>query len=536
MEIYTKSARSALMPTATVTTLPATATVTTTAPAVATPKPTSLPSELDAFVCPNDTRIIPLSLPADAIRMSMVGDQLFLLANGDLYQLVLDNGDPALVKDEPLTLTNVMPSARQVGPYTIQELVYLTVDEQRGDLLLLDKSNDVYRYAATGQWTVAVPAAPVPNQFPDPQYLAIQGDGTRIYALDADLSRIWLLRNDIAAPQVALSAAGLLTGVDMVLLSAVGERPRFGVFRRDGSIARFGAQPEQTLASTAVHGRRPWPTQLLLANDLLYAVDGETRQVTVIDPQRQQVVRKIAFRLPELQRLRSVIVQGDQIYALAGPNLYIAELHNDASCPPVPFDNNYYFAGRNLQELLADFRLPFANTVLPDRPRSYPGARRLYRYGVHQGVDIYGFDAPGLYFGSPVFNVATGTVLRADHDYVELSPIAYEAAVAQTEREHRTPPALEKYFLGRQVIIDHSDGLESRYMHLQTIAPEIAVGTPITQGVTVGTVGVSGTSSGAYGTADGSHLHFELWINGRYLGQGLSLYETMRLWQAVFGQ
>jgi len=519
--IYTEAATVAVTPTPTLT-------------ARQPAKPQVLSDEL---ICPGNTRAFPLTLPADPIHIHLVGDQLFLIASGDLYRIPIDSlvETKPLVEGAALTPTNLMPPARMIAGYTVRELVYGTVDKGSGDLFVLDKTNDIYRYSAAGQWTMAFPAAPVPDQFPDPQYLAIQVDASGAYALDADLSRIWALREGVAIPQVTMHAAQLLTGVDFVSLSAAGPARTFGVLLRDGSIKQFDqGAPRSMTGTTASPAGRPWPAQLLMADGTLYAVDGESRQITGIDPQTQQPIRKITFRLPNLQRLRSAIVQADRVYAVAGRTLYVSDLQVRQTCPAVRYDNNYYFAGRNLQELFADFQLPYPGTVLPDRPRSYPGARRLYRYGVHEGLDIYGFDAAGLHFGSSVWSVAPGIVARADHDFVELSPAAYEAAVAQAALEHRTPPSLADRFLGRQVAVEHSHGVESRYMHLQAIAPGIDAGKPIIQGVAVGAVGVSGTNAGAYGTTEGAHLHFELWINGRYLGQGLSLYETMRLWQVVF--
>jgi hypothetical protein len=125
-------------------------------------------------------------------------------------------------------------------------------------------------------------------------------------------------------------------------------------------------------------------------------------------------------------------------------------------------------------------------------------------------------------------------VIRIDSDYREFTPAEYEDAMLDAEAQHRTPTYAADRLLGRQIRIDHGAGVESWYGHLSAVEIDIAQGDWIEQGEVVGSVGVSGTSAGAYGTQDGVHLHFEVWINGRYLGQGLSLYETMRLWHALF--
>ena len=505
---------------------------------VATPTPTTVESRTTRdtsqvkHICPDNSLVLPLALPADPIRLTIVEDQLYMVANGDLYRLGLNE----MAAGQVLTPINLMPPDRMVGKYTIQELVYVVVDENSGDLLLLDKTNDIYRYSNSQQWAMVFPAIQVPGQFPDPQYLSIQIDNSVVYALDADLSRIWKLQDGVALPQVQLIEAQLLTGVDMLLANGAGKEASFVTLLRDGSMMRFGQKrPSLVSHETANDTNQAWPSQLFTLDDTLFAVDGEMRRIIGIDPNTQQMIQDIMFRIPDMQRLRSALIWNDKVYGLAGRNLYMADLSIIQECPEVVYDNNYYFDGINLLESLPDFHLPFPNTILPDRPRSYPGARRLYRYGIHEGLDLYQLDSTGLRIGSPVLAIADGIVVRTDSDFSEMSPVGYEDAITKSTIEHRTPPDLVDSFLGRQVHILHSPGVESRYGHLSSIAPEIEASMPISQGTWIGNVGVSGTSSGAYGTTDGAHLHFEIWIHDRYLGQGLSLYETVRLWKVVFG-
>lgn len=91
--------------------------------------------------------------------------------------------------------------------------------------------------------------------------------------------------------------------------------------------------------------------------------------------------------------------------------------------------------------------------------------------GWHSGIDV---DAPE---GAPVSAAAPGVVVRSGWE--------------------------DGY--GNRIVLAHGRGLETTYAHLA----EIAVGTGefVTESTEVGTVGCTGTCSGA-------HLHFEVRING----------------------
>ena len=62
------------------------------------------------------------------------------------------------------------------------------------------------------------------------------------------------------------------------------------------------------------------------------------------------------------------------------------------------------------------------------------------------------------------------------------------------------------------------------------------VGVTVSQGQAIGSVGNAGTSEGVAGTQAGAHLHFEVLVDGAYLGKWLSVPETRRvLDQILFG-
>ncbi len=103
----------------------------------------------------------------------------------------------------------------------------------------------------------------------------------------------------------------------------------------------------------------------------------------------------------------------------------------------------------------------------------------------HEGLDMWG---PR---GAPVFAVADGTVAMAG----------------------------EMYYEGNQVIIDHGEGVFTRYMHLDEILVE--PGKRIRGGEIIGKVG-------ATGMVTGPHLHAALLIRGVYVDPESILYLPIR--------
>lgn len=95
----------------------------------------------------------------------------------------------------------------------------------------------------------------------------------------------------------------------------------------------------------------------------------------------------------------------------------------------------------------------------------------------HRGVD---YAAPR---GTPVRSTADGVVKR----------------VIRNDRA-----------AGNFLAITHTNGFETRYLHLSGFAPGIAKGTRVSRGNTIGYVGSTGYSTGP-------HLHYEVIRNGRHL-------------------
>jgi len=104
------------------------------------------------------------------------------------------------------------------------------------------------------------------------------------------------------------------------------------------------------------------------------------------------------------------------------------------------------------RELLSSLYLllPCEGVPIPKDPELLPNSPREYRNGTHRGID---FQAT---WGTPVRAVATGIVLRADHEFQESSPELFQDLLKEAHLVGFTP--WDIYFsrlLGRAIIIDH---------------------------------------------------------------------------------
>jgi murein DD-endopeptidase MepM/ murein hydrolase activator NlpD len=178
---------------------------------------------------------------------------------------------------------------------------------------------------------------------------------------------------------------------------------------------------------------------------------------------------------------------------------------------------------------LSHLRMPISGAHLPDIDRSLPGAPRPYRFGVHEGTDLYS-DTTGvtIVMGTRVLAAGDGVVVRADVDYKEATAAQVDAWLNEALDKRMTPAAIQDRLGGRQVWIDHGNGLSTRYLHLSRIAAGLKVGSVVKAGDVIAYAGNSGTEEAAAGLDDGVHLHFEIRVGDGFLGQWISPIETRR--------
>jgi murein DD-endopeptidase MepM/ murein hydrolase activator NlpD len=185
-------------------------------------------------------------------------------------------------------------------------------------------------------------------------------------------------------------------------------------------------------------------------------------------------------------------------------------------------------------EKISFLQSPIPGAQVTSRDSQLPGALRPYRNGIHEGLDFYsGSSGIPINFGDPVFAAGPGIVYRIDHHYLEPSMEEREEILRICKEMEDTPEDILDKLRGRQVWLAHPYGVITRYAHLNEVAAYIQEGDLVEAGDFIGTIGNSGTSDGAEGNVLNPHLHFEIWISGSYLGEGLSPQETRELWKRV---
>ena len=184
---------------------------------------------------------------------------------------------------------------------------------------------------------------------------------------------------------------------------------------------------------------------------------------------------------------------------------------------------------------LRGFAQPVAGACLPPADRLMPNASRAYRNGVHEGVDIYdGHACVAVAEGTPVLAMYGGAVVRADLGYEDLTAQQVDELAARTGRQGYSDPETLDAYRGRQVWIDHGNGVVTRYAHLASIAPGVEAGATVARGQPIGGIGESGTPESVTAPGTDLHLHYEVRVGDSFLGEGLAAAAVRTLYERLF--
>jgi len=440
---------------------------------------------------------------AHPLRMVVLDGVAYLVDEGLLKALELEN---------PGRWRIVKPSGNVVEGVPIKELGDLALS---GDsLLLLDHSGDVYRYFPEDERWSLERSATMSSAQPS-QYLAsVASYEDDFYLLDINLGQIWRHqdeRGEVVAEELGLrEAIDLAVDEDLYLLIQEGSRAR---------LVRLSGPPYEVVQSFHPPGLVA-PTLLFVEGDYLYLID-DYRRLLLLGKESGEMVRQ--YYLRGGAEIRALYAEGDRLYLASRDAIYAYPGVTPPTWERAPAEPVVPLLPHDPQilEALSSFIFPIEGTRLPDRAFLFPGAPRLYRYGVHEGTDFYLGREGVVTEDIPLLAMADGVVIRADWEYEEPTAEEMEEMLAETQEAHYTPPEILERLRGRQVWIDLGDGIVVRYCHLSRIAEGLEVGQEVKQGTIIGYAGNSGTPQAQAGPEVGVHLHLEVRLGDGYLGQYL---------------
>lgn len=186
--------------------------------------------------------------------------------------------------------------------------------------------------------------------------------------------------------------------------------------------------------------------------------------------------------------------------------------------------------------IFRNFSYPVEGGCLPESDALMPNAPREYRNGIHEGVDFYTYDnCVEITQETSALAAKDGEVVRADLDYTPLTQAELDDFTARVAAGE-DPNSFEflDMFRGRQVWIDHGDGIVTRYAHLGSVAPGIIEGQRVAAGTPLGTAGDSGTPESLSNPDQETHLHFEVRTAETYVGAGLPPDEVRAMYERLF--
>jgi murein DD-endopeptidase MepM/ murein hydrolase activator NlpD len=466
--------------------------------------------------------------PLSAVR---VDSDLYFLGSNCLWYCA--GARPVAGAPDILILRKIEPTAQDKLGTPWQEFNDCLYLPTKKAIIILDKSGDLFQYSPeTSKWDVFRANGPSMGS-PDPDYISFCALGNELLLLDPERNQIWKTpgreRLSRLFPEVL---PWRIKPGDIVVSDGVNIafNDYLYVLRRQGRLTAFSGAADGKLKQEAINFHIPAnfkPTRFSVSKaekgtPVFYIVDWINNRVLRVNGRGGEVS---AFLFPAQSSLRTVLPAPAGFWVVDGER-FVYRRENQAS--PL----NSKVTPRVVDPRLANLLFPVKGQRLPNHPGVFPGARRLYRYGVHEGLDIF----DGVAMNTPLRAALGGIVVRCDSNFVDMTAQKYNAVMDQCRREHRTSEHNEDLFRGCQVWIDQGNGVIARYAHLNRVSPALKVNQRISRGELIGFAGVSGTGQNLPGKARYPHLHFELRIDGKYFGFGLTPQETISLYGQVFGR
>ena len=450
-----------------------------------------------------DTFIHPIAFESDD-RMG------YLLDSGRVLQLPLDHAAPPR---NLLAPGYVISGTRVIEPLDIA----LTTEA----LFALDRAGDVYRYdLVTEEWSLDRYDRPI-DDLSSHYYVALAADQSRRYLLETSYSfglryepdtaeRLWRVPEGYVVDMAVQADVYYTLYRPFTSTLATVSRSAEGVYL-DLPLMEQGLEIER-------------PRQLKIEGDDLYLLDqGGERLLRLGLDGALQAQWDFSQPISSFTLFQETIV-------LAARNslMFVDRPASETIIPSAAYLTTAQPHDPVVLASLPELILPIPNLPVHGRDLRLPGAPRHYRLGVHEGLDFYW--GPGR----EIFAVADATILRLVDDYTPPDEQAFVYWRNQALTAGYTPDDVLDFYRGRQLWLQHDNGLISRHAHLSEIAEGLEEGGRVAQGDFIGRVGNSGSPASLNDPAADSHLHFELWIGEQFVGQYLRPIETRELLEQLF--
>ncbi len=465
------------------------------------------------------------------LRLVVLEGDAYLLDTGKLKRVTLGTAPSCQV---------VQPPDNEVDGVVVQELGEITLSEDKRSLLLLDRAGNVFRYTPEDDAWRVERLANAPGASSSQYLLTISASEDGFYLLDTNLGQIWHQQQGqaetVAVDLDLRESADLAVGQALFVLAEDGYRGPLRLYRLSGEplTPDLDFEPPSDLTR---------PSLLFLDRETgghLYVLNQDHQRVSMLNPASGSLVREYVLGAEEAE-IHALYAEQQKLYLASGDAIHVypreplgSPEQATTTEPPVSLASLPPHDARVL-ELLPPLALPIEGTLLSNLSFRLPGAPRSYRYGVHEGIDFYWAAGEPVSATTPVLSVAAGEIVRIDVDYSPPTADQMQALLAQAAAVFHTPAETLDVLRGRQVWIDHGEGVVSRYCHLSAVAEDLTVGDQVEQRQVVGYVGNSGTPASYYGQGLEMHLHLEIRIGEGYLGQYLRSLEVKRWLDTAFG-
>lgn len=432
----------------------------------------------------------------------------------------------------PVTTLKPPPPAKLQG-VPIQEFLCAVFAPQRQSIVVLDKSGSLYEFLLHSNSWKLMRANKQLLGSPDPHYVSLAVNGGSVLLLDTERNQIWRCPamfgrdryfKDVLPWRVRAGDPFVADGVSMVHDGCTYVLKKRGVVARYPANACGGNGAPVLLKYKAPPDVRP-SGMVTAAGAPLFLLERENNRVVTIGKTDGKVQQ---YLFPAQLELRTVLPGREGFWAVGSGVMVWRPMASADNVTARP-------ATRRIDSRLDGFAIPVKGAHLPAHTGVFPGARRLYRHGVHQGLDFFS-DAGRVTMNTPALAAEAGKVIRADVVYKDMDAKTYSRVVTDCEKQQFCSDANEDLFRGCQVWIDHGSGLVTRYAHLNRARPDLKPGMKVNRGEVVGFIGVSGTGENTRRGMSQPHLHFEIWLDGHYLGYGLSPAETVGVYEDIFGR